>query len=288
MVVDVNNKNDHCNDTSSKELLEIVMRNKGDMNSVRKEISDAHYLMNFSAQSSNVARIVLPQAGQRVLEIGSAYGNRTKILAECDAVVECIEPDVYKGKVAATLNQNLSNVKIYAGYTWNELQYVLNEVYDIVYVWDVKALGAELNYLVLSDLMRMTDHQGNVVVCIDNKYGIKYWNGYRKRVGEGLFSALLGKRKDVVSYNVLVNIVSKLQKPVEWYYPFPDMCYTEEIYSDSWMPQEGDIEKLEVPGEEGIWYMYDEKTVLREILKDGLFKQFTNSYMIVIGGNSNG
>lgn len=288
MLIDVKKCPEQCETTESLELWKILKENNGKVGNIRNEVSVATYLLEFSAQNSNIVHVLPAKTGQHVLEIGSSYGNRTKILADEGVIVDCIEPDVYKGQVASILNKEKNNVNIYAGYTWIEKQFELNDAYDIIYIWDIGALGVKINSCVLMELMKKTNDQGKILMGVDNKYGIKYWNGYRISQNESFFSTLLGERENALPYNYITEMLADIDAKVEWYYPFPDMFYTEMVYSDKRMPQCGDIEKMEIPSKVSVWHNFDENRVMREVVGDDLYRQFANSYLIEIGGDTDG
>ena len=56
------------------------------------------------------------------------------------------------------------------------------------------------------------------------------------------------------------------------------------LYSDDFLPKEGELFKNAVPFQEGRLEFFNETKAFDQIILDGMFAQYTNSYALLMGG----
>ena len=118
--------------------------------------------------------------GARVLELGCGCGAITRFLGEIGAEVVAVEGGLNRARIAAERCRDLPNVRVVAD---NLLRFESDESFDYALLIGVLEYAA-----VFSDQANPFEHYlrcvirrlapgGRVVVAIENKLGLKYFNG---------------------------------------------------------------------------------------------------------------
>ena len=69
----------------------------------------------------------------------------------------------------------------------------------------------------------------------------------------------------------------------KFYYPYPDYKLPTNIYSDSYLPRNGELNNNMRNFDRERMIIFDETRVYDTIIKEELFPIYSNSYLIVIG-----
>ena len=115
-----------------------------------------------------------------VLEIGSGCGALTGILSRKAGHVTCIELSEKRSLINAYRNKGSSNIKILLG---NFQDIEIDEKYDyvtLIGVWEYSGLYVEhpTPYLKMLEIVKSyLKKDGKIIIAIENKMGLKYWNG---------------------------------------------------------------------------------------------------------------
>ena len=107
--------------------------------------------------------------------------------------------------------------------------------YDVIILFGMLRGGLTQSTMeeVMKFLAARLDEHGQLLWCVDNKFGLKYWSGMQYEKG-GFFRTLEStENEDVISYQKIMNPLLEMPEVDSTvYYPYPDYRYPMEIYSD--------------------------------------------------------
>lgn len=155
------------------------------------------------------------------------------------------------------------------------------------YVFLIEGMQEEFNLSsgVLQKAKRYLNNTGVLIIAMNNPMGMRYWAGAAESSTGVPYVGLEGYAEKKILSNVTRNNISDLLmengfRETEYYYPMPDYIFPTEIYSDLFLPQQGDI-RGQGPAYFGENFgMFHEDRVYEKICRDGLFPYFANSFLI--------
>lgn len=233
----------------------------------------------------------------RVLEIGSQEGSLTGILAEKAGAVTCIEPSTQKCRVNALRNRERENIEIYNG-AYRDVVPQLEEKYDWIFMIGAFEAGRMLmdGTAPYRDLLMSAKELlapgGSIVIASQNRLGLRYFAGCREEYSGKYFGGMEGYREDAqkrtFSRPELEKIIrSAGLEEMQFYYPYPDYRLPMTIYSDAHLPKVGELWDNLRNFDRERYLMFDESKAFDQIIEDGLFPVFSNSYLVVIREKKN-
>ena len=235
-------------------------------------------------------------SNDRVLEIGSVYGNTTEFLAGRVGEIHCLEASMEKSRLTASRISDHSNAAVLLGYI-DDLAEKREEKYDYIvlvgtfshigeYFSDVYDNEKNLQLKALEMLASMLSDKGRIVIAEDNRLGLKYWSGNKLNTSDDFFAVLNG---DFSSSGVLLTKKELNElferagfKNVRYFYPYPDYKYTSAVYSDSYLPKVGELNNDTYNWEPVCSDLFSESKVFDSIINEGLFDRFSNSYVVLL------
>jgi len=243
------------------------------------------YFKELSQLRTNVLEPLSFERDDHVLELFASTGVISMWLSERVNSLTAIEPDkdryqVAKGRLTAAniepVNENpmswLSNSKE----MFNQIICLLPSDRNLVNADQLREL--------LCHCKKHLTSGGRLILGVDNKYGLKYWAGNQYENTGKFFSELEGKGTD--SYFAKEQVDSLIAdtgfQTERIYYPYPDMWFATEIYTDDYLPKKGTLNSnlFNMFGER--YLLFDEKLVFDSLLEDHKFQQFSNSYLYVL------
>lgn len=280
-------------DGSEEELLEIVSKYpKEEYNQIIEQKNKWPILYHLSDIRGNIVEWMPITKEDSVLEIGAGCGAITGTLAKKAKKVDCIELSKSRSLVNATRNKELDNITIKVGNFQNVEQY-LTEKYD--YITLIGVFEYASSYIKADDpyhefLMIIKKHlkpHGKIVIAIENKYGLKYWAGCKEDHTGVYFSGIEGYvGVDTVrtfSKKELTDIAERAGfSKKTYYYPYPDYKLPVSIYSDEYLPKPGELNNNFRNFDHDRMVLFDESRVFHNLILDGMFEQYSNSYLLVL------
>ena len=228
-----------------------------------------------------------------MLEIGSGCGAITGTLAKKAASVTCIDLSKKRSLINAYRNQEYDNVTIYVG-NFKDIEPHLMTDYDYVLLIGVFEYGqayiggkhAYEDFMSICNKHRSSN--GRMVIAIENKFGLKYWAGCREDHVGSLYSGLEGYPQGGVARTFTRRGLEEILKKVgiaqySFYYPYPDYKFTSVVYSDKYLPKKGELSNNLRNFDRNRLITFDEKLVFDQIIEEGQFPMFSNSYLLLIG-----
>lgn len=126
---------------------------------------------------------------------------------------------------------------------------------------------------------------GAFILAAENAYGLKYFAG-AKEVGSMKYFGAVEAVEGSVAYTG-----EELEEALEaagfasqqFYYPFPDCYFAMSIYSDDYLPKQGELIDQIGNFEAERLVLFDESRAFDALVTRGKFREFSNSYLVVAG-----
>ncbi len=132
-------------------------------------------------------------------------------------------------------------------------------------------------------LKELLTEKGKLILGIENKIGLKYLSGAKEEATHTYYAGLENNpRISGFSKKELETMLGKTGSRGKFYYPFPDYSFAMSIYSDEYQPKVGELADQVGNFDEERLLMFDESMGMNTLIEEGLFPQFSNSYLLVI------
>lgn len=228
-----------------------------------------------------------------VLEIGSGCGALTGLLSKKSRKVTCIELSEKRSLINAYRNKEYDNISILIG-NFQDIEPELSEQYDyitLIGVWEYARLyidSANPYQRMLEIIKKHLKKDGKIIIAIENKMGLKYWNGAVEDHTGNLYSGLNDymDNKDFRTFSkqeIEKMLEEACLSDYQFYYPMPDYKLPEVIYTDEFLPQPGCERNYGKDYNSNRIYQFNDAIVTDQICADKMFPYFANSYLIVVG-----
>lgn len=281
-------------DGSEDELLEIVSSTDAkDYNKIIEEKKSWPILYHLSDIRGNIVDWLPITKNDRVLEIGAGCGAITGTLAKKAGQVDCIELSRKRSLVNATRNSEFENINIHVG-NFQDIEHTITNKYDYITLIGVleyaasyiKAKNPYVEFLTI--IRKHLAPGGKIVVAIENKYGLKYWAGCKEDHLGTYYSGIEGyvgvDSVKTFSKNGLTKLAKDSGLPeTVFYYPYPDYKLPLQIYSDDYLPKQGELINNLRNFDADRMIIFDESKVYDGLIEDGMFDIFSNSFLVLMG-----
>ncbi len=232
----------------------------------------------------------------KVLEVGAGCGAISGVLSKKAGRLDCVELSKKRSMINAYRHKDLDNITIHVG-NFEDIEPELDRDYDAVFLIGVYEYAA--SYIHAEDpydtFLRIIDRHrkpgGRIIIAIENRLGLKYYAGAREDHLGSYFTGL----EDYPAGGVVRTfsrpaLEKKLQAAgvgeYQFYYPYPDYKFMTTLYSDERLPREGELSANLLNFDRDRMYFFDEKKTYDSLIRDGLYPQFSNSFLVVIGPKS--
>ena len=253
-------------------------------------------LYHLSPLRGNIVDWLPIKPGDKVLEIGSGCGAITEKLSEKAGSVTCVELSAKRSLINAYRNQERDNIEIHVG-NFSDIEPSLPEDYDFACMIGVFEYGQSYIHTktpyedFLKIMKKHVKKDGCIVIAIENKFGLKYWAGCKEDHIGTYFGGLEGYPEGGSARTFTRPGLEKIfqncgVKDYSFYYPYPDYKFPTTIYSDKRLPNAGELTDNMRNFDRDRMVLFNEKYVFDGIIEDKLFDLFSNSYMVIIGGNT--
>lgn len=275
-----------------EELLEIAKNyREEELNKVIAERKSWPVLYHFSHVRQNILEWLPITKKDKVLEIGSGCGAVTGALARKAESVTCIELSKMRSTINAFRNRDYENVRILVG-NFRDIEKNLEEKFDYitligVFEYSEGYIGTSEPYVEM--LRRISNHLapgGRLVIAIENRLGLKYWAGCTEDHVGKFFEGLEGypdtNGVKTFSRKELQDMLDKAGSfKTDFYYPYPDYKFPMTIYSDRRLPKKGELKDNFCNFDRVRMQLFDEPRVYDSLTEAGLFKEFSNSFLVL-------
>lgn len=226
-----------------------------------------------------------------LLEIGSGCGALTGLFGRKVRKVTCIELSEKRSLINAERNRVRDNIEIKIG---NFKDIKLEEKYDyitLIGVWEYAGLyvGGDEPYIsMLKKIKEYLKPGGKIIVAIENKMGLKYFNGapedHTAKMYSGINDYAGEKKVRTFSKPEIEKILDEAGiGDVVYYYPASDYKLPDVIYSDDVLPQAGDLRYYKKDYADCRIYHFNDAAAFDQICTDSVFDYFSNSFLFICG-----
>lgn len=269
------------------ELLNIV-QNNDDYMEILKNDNRWPILYHLSPIRENLLEWYDYDKNGSVLEIGAGCGAVTGVFCRKTSRVVGIELSKRRSMINATRNAKYGNLEIIVG-NFEDIQ--------IIEKFDYVSLIGVLEYSPLyincespfEDMVKRAKgflkDDGKLIIAIENKMGLKYLAGATEdHTGVPFDGVNNYENIDYVKTLSKPEIIDLLRnagyKKIEFYYPMPDYKMPNVIYSDNRLPNVGELRNIINVFDRERYQTFNEEIVFDQLIKDGLFDYFANSFLI--------
>ncbi|MCI8483811.1 MAG: methyltransferase [Lachnospiraceae bacterium] len=274
-------------------ILELV-RNypEEEYNRVIAQEEDWAVMYHLAHERGNILSWYPFEPGAKVLEVGSGCGAVTESVTAQAASVTCIDLSKKRSTINALRNQKRENLKIRVG-NFQDIEKKLEKDFDYatligVFEYGKGYIGGEKPYHeFLTTIMEHLRPGGKLLMAIENKFGLKYWAGCTEDHTGNFFEGLEGYQDTegvrTFSKPELVQILEECgYHNYKFYYPYPDYKFPVTIYSDESLPKKGELTRNICNFDRKRLVLMDEEKVFDQLLADGLFPLYANSFFVEI------
>lgn len=252
-------------------------------------------LYHLSPQRENIVEWLPIKKDMKVLEVGSGCGAITGAFARKAGSVTCIDLSKKRSMINAYRHMDCDNVTIHVG-NFQDVEPSLDKDYDYicligVFEYGQAYIGGDRPFeTFLNILKKHLKKDGHIAIAIENKFGLKYWAGCKEDHLGTYFSGLEGYPDG--------GVVRTFTRPgleeifancgvdnYSFYYPYPDYKFMTTVYSDAYLPKQGELSNNRRNFDRDRMQLFDEKKVFDSVISDGLFSLYSNSYMVIIGND---
>lgn len=274
-------------------ILSLVKKYKEEeYNRVIAEEQDWAVMYHLSRQRTNIISWYPFTEGAKVLEVGSGCGAITGAVAEQAGSVTCVDLSKRRSLINAYRNQEKDNITIKMG-NFKDIEPSLEEDFDYatligVFEYGRGYIGGEQPYHdFLTTIMKHLKPGGKLLIAIENKFGLKYWAGCREDHTGNLFEGLEGYQGGSGVCTFTKPEITRIMEECgcstyKFYYPYPDYKMPTVIYSDEYLPKQGELNQNICNFDRDRLVLFDEGKVFDQMIKDGLFPLYSNSFFIEI------
>ena len=282
-------KDEYSDGDIEDDLLKLVTDEK-DVMKILKNDNRWPVLYHLSPVRQNILEWYPMNKDAEVLEVGAGCGAITGVLCRKAKNVTCVELSKKRSLINANRNSEYDNLEIIVG-NFNDIR--LNHQFDCItligvleyarYYTDTKNPFVDF----LKNIRKMLKTNGEVLIAIENKYGLKYWAGAREDHTGVFFDGIQGYRATdskvcTFSKKQLEHILIEAgYQSREFYYPFPDYKFPTQIFSAQYMPKPEDLVCPKASYDNSRRYLFDETAAMQELVRSGEFETFSNSYLVV-------
>lgn len=283
---------DQYSDGEIEDVLLSLIQKEPDVDKIIREDNRWPVLYHFSPVRQNIVEWYPFKKDASVLEIGAGCGAITGGLAKKVRSVTCVDLSRRRSLINGTRNRKCDNVRIMVG-NFNDI--VLEEKFDYITLIGVMEYaayyteGKEPFRGFLENIAKLLKPDGKVLIAIENKFGMKYWAGCREDHTGGFFDGLEGYHQTdskvrTFGKEELKEILNSAgYGETQFYYPFPDYKFPQQIFSDDYLPSPEDLVCSLESYDADRLRLFDETSVFRNVVNAGKFDFFANSYFIEAG-----
>lgn len=278
------------------EMLEIAQNySEEEYNRIIYDRKSWTILYHFSDMRENVISWLPITKKDTVLEIGAGCGAITGILAKMAHSVDAIDLSLKRSLINAYRHRMLDGITLHVG-NFQDIEKKLVKKYDYitligVFEYAVGYIDSENPYVDFLKLIKEhLNSNGKIIIAIENKFGLKYWAGCREDHTNTFFEGLEGYQNTnhvkTFGKQELISIIEESGlKIMGFYYPYPDYKLPEKIFSDEYLPKINELNLNHRNFGKNRLELFDEGKVYNELIKEGLFQEISNSFLLIVQGD---
>lgn len=288
-----NGENGYSDGGVETELIELI--NSGeDLEEAAKKDGRWPVYYHLSPKRENILNWYPFKKNCSVLEIGSGPGALTGLLAKRAGTVVSVELTKPRADVNAARSSAYDNVEIMVG-NFNNM--VFKQKFDYVILNGVLEYagsftdGAHPYRDFLEKIRPLLKKNGTLLIAIENRFGLKYFNGTPEDHTARLFDGIDGYAGiDFVRTFTKTELTDLLKesgfKKLKFFYPAPDYKLPEAIYTDASVDMAGQRISTDSFNLNRLC-LFNEGEVFRTLLKENIADRFFNSFLVAASLDKN-
>ena len=280
---------DDYSDGDIEDVLLDLVTNEEDVIEILRNDDRWPILYHLSPVRQNILEWYPFKEGASILEVGAGCGAITGVLCKKAKQVVCNDLSKRRSLINANRNKQFDNLEIMVG-NFNDV--IFEQKFDYITLIGVLEYA---NYYTAGDnpfqsflenIKKLLKPGGTVLIAIENKFGLKYWAGAREDHTGQYFDSLEGyhnadgKVRTFAKGELSQMVADAGYNNVEFYYPFPDYKFPQQIFSDGNLPKAEDLICSQVTFDNSRMCLFDETMVFGELLKENQFPFFSNSFFV--------
>jgi 2-polyprenyl-3-methyl-5-hydroxy-6-metoxy-1,4-benzoquinol methylase len=303
-VLDKTRKFGYSDGAESEQYLRKVLSESSDLSSNSYEletyIKDWNSEYHLSRKRAQLLKGFNYDRSKKVLEVGCGCGAITRFLGETFDNVTAIEGSIARAGIARMRTKELDNVSIVCA-AFQEIRF--KEKFDIIFcigVFEYSNMfvdAADPYDHILKYFNEILNPGGEVVLAIENQFGLKYFSSSTEDHSAVMFDGIEGytrfanKNARTFGYTELSSLLKRHFNSVDYYFPFPDYKMPSCLVSEEFL-NKASLSEL-VGGFKQTNYLeqpkplFDEKLTLSELDKNKMLAFFSNSFLVFAGKDQN-
>ena len=283
-----NNEGGYSDGEIESELLQIV-KESDDYNEILKKDDRWPIFYHLSPLRENVFNWYPFKKDASLLEIGSGCGALTGLFCSKVKEVKSIELTKIRGKINYERNKKHRNLELIIG-NFNKIP--LEEKFDYIILNGVLEYAGSFTETedpytdFLKKVKTFLKPNGILLIAIENRFGIKYFNGAVEDHTSRLFSGINNyaginsvKTFTKGELDELLNHIGF--DDFKYYYPVPDYKFPEVLYTDQSLDLMNFNIRNNVYNADRL-LLYNEEEVFNSLTKEGIAEHFFNSFIVEI------
>lgn len=284
----------YCDGDIEDELLAVATTKSPDsFREIIEERESWPFLYHLSPIRENIVSWLPFKKTDKVLEVGSGCGAITGALCQNAGEVTCIDLSKKRSMINAYRHKDYDNCKIHVG-NFKDIEKVLDTDYDYVcligvFEYAVGYMGTDSPFEdFLKILLKHMKKDGHLVIAIENRMGLKYLSGCKEDHSGKFFDGIEGYPNGGSARTFTRRGLEKIMKSCgvdeyQFYYPYPDYKFPNAIFSDERLPKLGELHDNIRNFDRERLILFDEQLAFDQMIREGSFEDYSNSYMVVIG-----
>ena len=251
---------------------------------------DSRYTINntFSSVRQNILNWYPFSKDGELLEIGAGMGAITGMLCDKCKSVTAIEMNSLRAQVIRARYPNRENLTIL---NENINLWKTDKKFDyIVFIGVLEYAEMFSNASnpyeeFLGNIKKLLKEDGILLFAIENRFGIKYWCGasedHLQKPYVGIEGYLQPKTPRTFSKYELQQMLANVGfYDNRFYNVLPDYKFPQLIFTNEFLPNYNDLQKISFTYSKGSLLTVDEKKLYKSIIENNVFDFFANSYLI--------
>jgi 2-polyprenyl-3-methyl-5-hydroxy-6-metoxy-1,4-benzoquinol methylase len=299
-VLDKTKKFNYSDGVASENYLRKVISEAEDITSnsyeLEKSIIDWNSEYHLSRKRSQLLRGFNYDSSKKILEVGCGCGAITRFLGENFDDVVAIEGSSARAGIARLRTRDQDNVSIVCA-PFQKIEF--REKFDIIFcigVFEYSNMFVSSHdpyKSILEYFHEILSPGGEVIIAIENQFGLKYFSSAAEDHSGVMFDGLEGytrfnnRNAKTFGYTELTNLLRNKFNAVDFYFPYPDYKMPSCLLSEEFLQKKNCGELVGVFRDKSLLdqpkSMFDERLVLLELQKNNMLSFFSNSFLVIAG-----
>ena len=229
---------------------------------------DPFQLYHLSSMRSNILSWFDFDPEGTVLELGAECGALTTYLSTRTSSVTAVESDPAYLEVLRERSKS-SNINIISG--------GIDDVPSGSKFDYITLIGVHADVALLTKARGFLKPGGTVFFAVDNRFGLSRWSD----------PSAFTDAENKMSYEGFKKLIGGAGfKSCSIFYPYPDYVFPLQIFTDSRLPKADELMPSTPTYEGEKFYFFDENKVAADMVREGVYPSFANSYLAVLSDSA--